>query len=218
MTGRLYAWVVFVGLFAAVNYAAYFGTSSSARSDRNVLYHWSTAISGAVVYAVLLGIALAIAVGTDSRRLFALARPRSVGGALGRAVAVLVGVYVLTALLNPFLHPGKEQGLTPTGWQPSHAGAYAANFVVVAAIAPVVEELIFRGLGYGLLERHGRGLAIFVVGIAFGLAHGLVDALPLLVGFGWGLAWLRSRTGSVYPGMALHATFNAIALIAAVTT
>jgi membrane protease YdiL (CAAX protease family) len=89
---------------------------------------------------------------------------------------------------------------------------------VIAAVAPFVEELLFRGLGYSLLERYGRWPAILTVGVAFGLYHGLVQALPELVIFGCALAWLRSKTRSVYPGMLLHATFNAIALVAAVTT
>ena len=104
----------------------------------------------------------------------------------------------------------------PTRWQPTHAGAYAANAVVVVLVAPIVEELIFRGMGYSLLERFGRPVAVAVVGIAFGLAHGLVDALPLLVALGAGLAWLRSKTDSVYPGMATHAIFNGIAVLSVV--
>ncbi|MFI5302171.1 MAG: CPBP family intramembrane glutamic endopeptidase, partial [Polyangiales bacterium] len=119
--------------------------------------------------------------------------------------------------IDPLLHGGREQGLTPTGWQPRHAGAYAANFVVIAAVAPVVEELLFRGLGFSLFERFGRWQAILTIGIAFGLYHGLVQALPELALFGCALAWLRSKTASVFPGMLLHGTFNAIALIAAVT-
>ncbi len=39
----------------------------------------------------------------------------------------------------------------------------------------------------------------------------------MIVVFGMVLAWIRSETRSVYPGMVLHATFNLIALIAAVT-
>ncbi len=218
MRARLWAWIVFVGLFAAVNYSAYFAGPSSARTDRDVLYHYRTAIGGAVIYAVLLGIAVAITVGADWQRLFALRRPRSSPEAFGRGIAVLVGIYILSLALDPVLHPGREQGLTPTRWQPSHAGAYAANFVVIAFLAPVVEELIFRGLGFSLLERFGRWTAVVVVGIAFGLAHGLVDALPLLAAFGCGLAWLRSKTGSVYPGMVLHGIFNSIALVVAVAT
>ena len=52
----------------------------------------------------------------------------------------------------------------------------------------------------------------------FGAAHGLLIALPVLTIFGIAVGWLRGRTDSVYPGMALHATFNGIALIAAVST
>ena len=71
-------------------------------------------------------------------------------------------------------------------------------------------------MGYSLLERYGRALAIVVVGVAFGLAHGLVDALPVLVALGAGLAWLRSKTGSVFPGMATHAIFNGIAVLSVI--
>ena len=88
----------------------------------------------------------------------------------------------------------------------------------MALVAPVVEELTFRGVGYGLLEQYGRPLAIVVVGIAFGLAHGLVEALPVLAAFGMLLTWLRAKTDSVIPGMIVHALFNSIALVAAVTT
>jgi membrane protease YdiL (CAAX protease family) len=35
--------------------------------------------------------------------------------------------------------------------------------------------------------------------------------------FGGVLAWIRSRTDSVYPGMVLHGLFNLVALVAAVT-
>ena len=49
--------------------------------------------------------------------------------------------------------------------------------------------------------------------MAFGLAHGLLEALLVLVPFGIGLAWLRDRTDSVVPGMFVHALFNAAALV-----
>jgi hypothetical protein len=133
-------------------------------------------------------------------------------------VIVLVGVFVLSGILSPLLQPGQEQGLVPKTWQPSHAAAFAANFVVVALIAPVVEELTFRGLGYRLLEPFGRWTAILLVGLTFGLAHGLVEALPILAAFGAGLAYIRMRTGSVYPCMVVHATFNSAVLIVAVAT
>jgi len=40
--------------------------------------------------------------------------------------------------------------------------------------------------------------------------------LPVLAFFGVAVGWLRERTGSVYPGMLLHATFNGVALLVSV--
>jgi len=118
--------------------------------------------------------------------------------------------------LLPIRDPGKEQGLTPTHWEPSHAGAFAANLVLFAVIAPAVEELTFRGVGQSLLRFTGRWPSILLVGLAFGVWHGLVQALLVLIPFGIGLAYLRDRTRSVLPGMAVHGLFNAAALALAV--
>jgi membrane protease YdiL (CAAX protease family) len=116
------------------------------------------------------------------------------------------------------LDAGKEQGLVPDAWDASRAAPFIANFAVVAGVAPVVEELLFRGLGFAVVQQlAGVSWAIVVTGVAFGLSHGLVEALPILALFGVVLAWLRARTGSVYPPMVLHAVFNAAALIAGVS-
>jgi membrane protease YdiL (CAAX protease family) len=58
------------------------------------------------------------------------------------------------------------------------------------------------------------GLAPPIVGsaILWALAHGLIDALPVITILGIGLAWLRHRQGSTIPGMILHGAFNGIAL------
>jgi membrane protease YdiL (CAAX protease family) len=123
---------------------------------------------------------------------------------------------VLLGTLGPVLDPGQEQGLTPDRWEPSRAGEYIANALVIAVVAPIVEEVTFRGLGYSLLARLGRWTAILLVGLLFALAHGLVEAFPFLAAFGAMLAYLRSRVDSVYPGMIVHGLFNATALVLAV--
>src|SRR5439155_14865477 len=130
-------------------------------------------------------------------------------------VAIFVLEYVVTLL--PFEDPGKEQGLTPTRWEPSHAAAFGANLFLFVAVAPFVEEVLFRGLGQSLLrEQWGAWPAIAIVGLAFGAWHGLLYALLILVPFGWALAYLRERTDSVYPGIVVHALFNAAAITASV--
>jgi membrane protease YdiL (CAAX protease family) len=214
---RLAFWTAFVLLYAGGAYATTFLAEDT--SDENILYEYSTAIGALITASLTFGLVFLIAWVGDGRprELFALRRPRSWPRALLLALGVIVLTYVLAAIVSVVgLDPGEEQGLLPEEWQPDRAGAYAANFVAVVVLAPVVEELIFRGLGFSLLQRFGDIAAIVLVGIAFGAAHGLVEAFPLLAGFGMLLAWLRSRTNSVYPCIAVHAVFNGIAMIAAV--
>jgi len=212
-TGRLVAWAAIVGILAALGYV---GRFTGGKLPKEPLYRWDQFVGGLTQFVILLGLMLLVARGLSTREAFALRRPDSWGRAGAIALGTAIVILVVSAVLDPLLHPDKEQGLSPTRWEPAHAGAFAANFVVVALIAPLVEELTFRGLGFTLLERFGRPVAIVVVGIAFGLAHGLVEALPPLVVFGMCLAYLRSRTRSVYPGLILHALYNTVVLLVAV--
>src|SRR5205807_1216142 len=137
----------------------------------------------------------------------------------GYAAAAVAAIYVLEAIVSTIplpQSPGKEQGLAPAHWEPAHAGAFAANVVLFALVAPVVEELTFRGVGQSLLRFLGNTPSILLVGVAFGTAHGLVEGLIVLVPFGVALAWLRSRTDSVLPGMVIHGLFNGLTLALAV--
>ena len=211
--GRLLAWAAFVGAYAVLSYAS---RLAGGKPPPDVLYEYGTAAAGLVQGGFVLGVVLLIS-RPWSRDLLALRRPTSWGVAAGLGLAVLVGVLVAGSLLEVVLDPGSEQGLVPTGWDEERAGAFAANFVVVAGLAPVVEELLFRGLGFSLLQRYGTPVTVVVVGVAFGLAHGLVEGLPLLAAMGMGLAYLRSRTRSVLPCIALHAVFNALVLTIAVS-
>jgi membrane protease YdiL (CAAX protease family) len=212
--GRLIAWSVLVSGLALLGYAS---RASGGKPPANAAYQYTTAIGGVLQYGIILAIVLAIA-RPEFRRLLALRRPTSYRRALTTALGVLVVVYVVSAIVSTYSHPDREQGLTPEHWDPHRATPYVVNFLVFVVVAPVVEELTFRGLGYSLLEPLGRTAAVLWVGVTFGLAHGLLEGLPILIAFGAGLALMRARTESVYPGMVVHGLFNAIALIVSVTT
>ena len=214
MSRKLAGWFGLVGTVSAISYA---GRLSGGKPPKNALYEYSTAVSELVLFAIILAFVLWIARGLPRREAFALRAPRSWGTAVRLAILVFIAIAVSNAALNPLLNGGREQGLTPSGWEPNHALAFAVNLIAFAVIGPIVEELTFRGLGFYLLEPYGQTTAIVVIGITFGLWHGLIQALPVLIVFGTGLAYLRSRTGSIYPGMILHAAFNAGALLIAVT-
>jgi len=217
--GRLWAWIVLVGLLALSNYGARFIGGTSTTGERDTLYTWSAAIAGLVFYGLFFAFLYAIAA-VDTEELFALRRPESWHQAAGLCLTVFFGIllwsFVVSKLPLP-QSPSDEQGLTPTEWDPSRAAPYFANFVAIALVAPFVEELTFRATGYRLLlERVGRWASIVFVGVAFGLAHGLVEGLLILVPFGAALAYLRARTDSVLPGMIVHGAFNALALVAVI--
>lgn len=86
--------------------------------------------------------------------------------------------------------------------------------ILVAIIAPVAEELLFRGLLYPVLRRSwGVTLAIILNALLFGFAHVVLILIPGLFFVGLILAWVRERSGSVIPGMLLHALQNGIIII-----
>lgn len=214
LSGRLVAWLTLVGVVAAIGYATRF---SNVKRQQDVVFQWSTAISELITFAVILAVVLWIARGLPKRTVFALRAPVSWQRALSLGFGVFVLIWVVSLALGPLLHPDREQGLAPDHWEPAHAAAFALNVVALAVIGPIVEELTFRGLGFTLLSQFGRWQTILAIGVLFGLWHGLVEALPVLFTFGAGLAYLRSRTNSIYPGMVLHMLFNGLALLLAVT-
>jgi membrane protease YdiL (CAAX protease family) len=214
LSGKLAGWFLLVGVVSAISYA---GRFAGGKPPKNALYQYSTAASELILFAIILGFVFLIARGLPKRDAFALRTPRSWGQAIGLGVGVLFVVAIANAVFNPLLHGGREQGLTPSGWEPKHATAFALNILAFSVIGPISEELTFRGLGFYLLESFvGQTATILVLGMMFGLWHGLIEALPVLVVFGLCLAYLRARTDSIYPGMILHAAFNGAALLFAV--
>jgi membrane protease YdiL (CAAX protease family) len=206
---RLICWTGLIGAVAALNYAAY-GKSHATGEE---IYSYASFGDGVIFYGLILGLVVLIAI--ERWDLFWVRPPRSLGRSAGLALGVIVSIVVweFVVTILPFEDPGQEQGLTPKHWEPAHAGAFAANVVLFVVIAPVIEELTFRGVGQSLLrERFGRWPAILLVGIAFGAWHGLLIALLVLIPFGAALAYLRERTNSVLPGMFVHALFNAAAI------
>ena len=99
-------------------------------------------------------------------------------------------------------------------------------FVVLAtAVAPVLEELLFRGLVLrGLMMRVGFWPAALVSSVCFGLFHAQSlgrDSVVIVVAtavFGLGLCLLTRRTGRLGPGIGVHALRNAVAILFATTS
>ena len=95
-------------------------------------------------------------------------------------------------------------------------GSLPVQILLIVIAAPVSEEVCFRGMLFGgLRTRMPRIAAALLSGLIFGALHALtgISAVPPLIFFGFVLALLYEKTGSIVPGILLHMLNNSIALI-----
>lgn len=86
--------------------------------------------------------------------------------------------------------------------------------LLVAVMPAVVEEIAFRGLMQRELEVFvPSAQALVLQAIAFGILHLSPLVFVSHVGFGLCIGALRQRTGSVLPGMLIHALWNLVVLL-----
>lgn len=128
---------------------------------------------------------------------------------LGTVGALIISVSVTQLGIEP---EGVKQALdvarTPA--------LFVASLVVMALLAPLVEEAVFRGLLYGWVAgRWGTVAAWIVSSVLFAAAH--VDPAHAILVFPLGLwfGWLRRRTDSLWPSLVAHAVNNGVAVMAA---
>jgi hypothetical protein len=143
------------------------------------------------------------------------------------ALAVWVGVWAAAAVvylaLNPVLgwlddirHALLFVG--SDGGRLSDAAPALFTVAVVRAciLAPLGEELLFRGALFGWLRRRlNAAPTIMLTAALFAIIHMIPVALPLAFVLGLGAGWIRERTGSTTPFFIMH-VLNNVALIAGV--
>jgi uncharacterized protein len=96
-------------------------------------------------------------------------------------------------------------------------GSLPFQIFLVAIAAPISEEIFFRGMMFGGMRRRMPMLvAAFLSAAVFGLLHAFtgLSAVPPLIAFGFILAVLYEKTGSIVPGILLHMLNNSVALLA----
>lgn len=183
-------------------------------------------IFGAVLGLVTLGWAM-VRGGTGGVR--ALLGPRPSAAQLGAGVAVgLAAGVLLNVALPPLLETVLDRfGLDPPTVQESARRALTdpasrvAATVGVVIVAPLAEELAFRGLLFRALRRHlravlamgGSALVFAVVHTTGATALGAAYLLTTLLLVGVALAGLVERHRHLWGATAAHAVFNAVAAV-----
>lgn len=173
------------------------------------------AILVAEAYLTLL-IALMVAfggpVGVRDRLRFRFTSLLDLAGALGVWLVALVTGGLVTAALSPLL--GEPQSNTAPLLRQSFDPLFVAIIVpTVCLLAPVCEELLFRGALYGWLAAVAPvPIAIVVTAAVFAAAHLLPLLFPVLFVFGLAATLVRWRTDSTLNSFAMHATQNTVAV------
>ena len=143
----------------------------------------------------------------------------------GDWVALLYGVGLLLAagLILSFVF--EALGIDPGTQQVVEAAEGAERLpekliitVVIAVLAPVAEEILFRGMLFdALLARTSIKRTVWISGVVFGLVH-LIDPatlplVPALIGLGVILGYARQRTDSLSRPILMHIGFNSVTAI-----
>jgi membrane protease YdiL (CAAX protease family) len=141
-------------------------------------------------------------------------RPARLGPAIGWTLLTWGAFFVLTAIYVKAVGEPDEQELTRDLADEDSLAALIGYGFLLAFVAPMTEELFFRGFVFGVLrEKIGVAAGAIVSGVVFGLVHvagSPIETVGVLVILGVLLCLLYLRTGSLLPCIALHALNNAL--------
>ena len=140
------------------------------------------------------------------------------------ALAPIAGAAVLVFLASLFLGEIPQPDNAPIAMLVEHASPMdmALLFILGVAIAPIVEELFFRGLLFGVCRRYlSQGMSILVISVLFVLAHyaqtgGYWPSMVAIFAVALVLTTQRAAFGSVIPCWITHACYNSILMLISV--
>ena len=139
-------------------------------------------------------------------------------GPVGRGVLTAIGGFLLyvafqATYISLFGAPEEQTTLRDLGADAGGAATIVVG-VAVVGIAPVAEEVFFRGFVFGALRsRYAVLPAALLAGGLFGVIHAPsgIEAVPPLIVLGIVFCLVYEVSGSLFPAIALHAFNNMLA-------
>ncbi|HET9199735.1 MAG TPA: CPBP family intramembrane glutamic endopeptidase [Dehalococcoidia bacterium] len=145
-------------------------------------------------------------------------RPLDWGRAWWVVIAFVIASFMTIAAFDVLVDAVGLDDLRPEGNLDEDikdsAGVFLLSAVFAILVAPISEEMFFRGLLFGGFFRDfGLAVGLLFSGILFGLVHGQITLLvPFsIIGCYLGLAYAYTR--SLWGSIACHLTFNALGII-----
>jgi len=137
-------------------------------------------------------------------------------GGLGSLVALAFsyGAYFIIFLLFYLLAGRAPVNTESENLKGAGGGTVAMVLLTVVVLAPIFEELFFRGLFYPALRRRlGPSMAVFLNGLIFGALHFQPLFMISLILVGVVLAYMYERTDSLFAPMLTHAFYNLVVML-----
>lgn len=166
-----------------------------------------------IVFVFGAWIAIKLVLGTAPLERLGLRPVREWGVALRWAGGAYGLFWIVAIALSLLFGDPKDQNLVTDLKAEDSTLTLVGWAVLICVLAPVVEEIFFRGFMFGaFVKRMPLVWAALLDGVVFGLGHAPAAPIQLIAlgAFGIGLCLLYWRTQSIIPCMALHALNNSI--------
>jgi len=136
--------VVWLGIGSLLVLLGFLGASQGSGSDGgDVLFDVDLAIGGVIFYGLMIAISFAVASAYPrARRMDALGFRRFRLRWVWTSLGVVAVTTVVAVAVEPLLHGGEDQGFSADRWQPEHAGAFAANALVLVLLGPRLSSVL----------------------------------------------------------------------------
>ena len=186
--------------------------------NENVLQLVFQAVSYVGALLVVIGVPYLFFRGKINKELFGLKGkmkwkyPLIAVGGFGVYYIISIFLTLLMTLINPDFDISQAQDV---GFESlASSSDYVLAFLALVVIAPIVEEIIFRGFLFDVLKKNYRfWVAAILTSLTFAIAHGAwnvgVDTFALSLV----LCYLRYNYDSIYPAIFLHMVKNGMAYL-----
>ena len=123
-------------------------------------------------------------------------------------IAIMPIIFTLSFLSKLILHEFSEQEMVIELKKDIYKN-FLTNFFVILIIAPIFEEIVFRGLFYKALKNFTPFIqASLISSIVFALIHKNILSFTILFTLSLFLTWIYERTNSILYPILTHSLFN----------
>lgn len=142
---------------------------------------------------------------------------QAVGQGIGCYIGIMPVIVVTSILYQLFLYvagyPVTMQDVVALFMEPHSAWSLLLLLLMAVVLAPLAEEMLFRGiLMPALMKKTGTGAAVAISSALFALSHMHLPSLAPIFVLSLALSLLYIYSGSLWSAIMLHAVFNGVSI------